>query len=469
MTAVDDPGLWDGFDATPADASNPFDPGTEEHAVWERQTAEAREQVRQARQQQRLAVAADDEYVRILAREEAKKRRAAELAGDITVPALVPLPDFLAEVDETPLWRFEGLWPRQGNVVLAAQYKAGKTTTVGNVLRCLADGDRFLGVFEVEPVTDGSIVLCDFEMPRVKLRDWLRRQDIRNTDRIHLVPMRGHASTFDLLDDTTRAQWVEKLRAVECRVWVVDCLGPILSALGFSENENKEVGRFLDALTATAAAAGVDEVLLVHHMGHAAERSRGASRLRDWPDAEWRLLRKKDDDNPLGDAEPAAKRFFSAFGRDVDVREGQLVYDDARKRLVYAEGSRRETAVLDALRAALDYIQRNSGCSGRAIEEAITKDRTISRKAARDALAEAVSGALAVTRDGEKRAKLHTLTPAGLARLEELNGPAEPEPVQDAFAERPTCVRGCGTVLPPDMVEAGYDTCSWCLDKDAGL
>ncbi|GLI00321.1 AAA family ATPase [Phytohabitans aurantiacus] len=462
-----DPIDWSDVDA-PGDARNPFDEGTEEHAAWERQEAEAREQVRRARRRERLASATDDEYVRLLAREEAKKRRAAELAGDINVPDLVALPDFLAEVDDTPLWRFDGLWPRQGNIVLAAQYKAGKTTTVGNVLRSLADGDRFLGVFDVEPVTDGSIVLCDFEMPRVKLRDWLRRQEIRNADRIHLVPMRGLASTFDLLDDVIRASWVEKLRAAEARVWIVDCLGPILSSLGFSENENREVGRFLDALTATAAAAGVDEVLLVHHMGHAAERSRGASRLRDWPDAEWRLLRKKDDDNPLADAEPAARRFFSAFGRDVDVREGQLVYDDARKRLVYAEGSRRETAALEALTAVLEYIRDHTGASGRVVEQAVTKDRTITQKSARDALAEAVDRAYAVTKDGGRRAKLHTLTPAGYAKLAELTGtPGETE--IDAFGERPTCVTGCGTVLPPDMVTAGYDTCSWCLDKAAGL
>ena len=54
-------------------------------------------------------------------------------------------------------------------------------------------------------------------------------------------------------------------------------------------------------------------------MGHSAERAVEIRRLRDWPDTEWRLMRKDDD--------PASPRFITAYGRDVDVPESQLVYD----------------------------------------------------------------------------------------------------------------------------------------------
>ena len=68
----------------------------------------------------------------------------------------------------------------------------------------------------------------------------------------------------------------------------VDCIGPVMAALGLDESKSADTGRFLAALERVLADASVPECFLIHHMGHGAERSRGASRLRDWPDAEWR-------------------------------------------------------------------------------------------------------------------------------------------------------------------------------------
>lgn len=387
--------------------------------------------------QRKIDQYAQDEYVRIVAREKAKDRRTRELAGELEVPDLLDFGAFLDQEDEAPQWRVDGLWPRQGNIILAAQYKAGKTTTVSNLLRSLADGDRFLGAFQVDPVTEGSIVLVDFEMPEIKLREWYRRQDVKKRDRIKIRAMRGHANAFDLVNPTVRARWVSMLAAADCKVWIVDCLGPILSALGRDE-DNKGVGPVLDALTTTAAEAGVEELLLVHHMGHVAERSRGASRLRDWPDAEWRLLRKKDEDNPFGDASPDAPRFFTAFGRDVDVKEGQLHYDDATKRLTYSQGSRKETGALQALAAVLAYVERLPGRSGRDIEAAVVGSG-IPQKACRDALKHATGKYLVRTEDGPRNSKLHTITESGHVRLAELSmAPADEHPYDDFGTQEET-------------------------------
>jgi hypothetical protein len=65
-------------------------------------------------------------------------------------------------------------------------------------------------------------------------------------------------------------------------------------------------------------------------MGHANERARGDSRLRDWPDVEWRLVRRDDD--------PASARFITAYGRDVDVPESQLIYDHGTRHLTIEDG-----------------------------------------------------------------------------------------------------------------------------------
>ena len=67
---------------------------------------------------------------------------------------------------------------------------------------------------------------------------------------------------------------------------------------------------------------------MVQHMGHG-ERSRGDSRLQDWPDAIWRLVRESE--------EPDSPRFFSAFGRDVNVAEGRINFDN--RRLTYTAGN----------------------------------------------------------------------------------------------------------------------------------
>lgn len=62
--------------------------------------------------------------------------RGLELPAPITLTELqrAPIPESKFAVDR--------LWPDGGNVLLAAQRKAGKTTIVGNLLRALVDGTR---------------------------------------------------------------------------------------------------------------------------------------------------------------------------------------------------------------------------------------------------------------------------------------------------------------------------------------
>jgi hypothetical protein len=81
-----------------------------------------------------------------------------------------------------------------------------------------------------------------------------------------------------------------------------------------------------DALLSEVGTDPASDGLVVHHMGHTAEHSRGASRILDWPDATWKLVREDPDD-------PASPRYLSAFGRDVDLTEGRLDYDHAVRRL----------------------------------------------------------------------------------------------------------------------------------------
>ena len=151
------------------------------------------------------------------------------------------------------------------------------------------------------------------------------------------MALRGKVSTFDIIDPATRAQWARHIGPAD--VLLLDCLRPVLDALGLDESH--DAGRFLVAFDALLAEAGIAEAVIAHHMGHAGERSRGDSRLRDWPDVEWRLVRDKSNDDD-GETDPAAARYFAAYGRDVDQPEQLLGYDQATRHLRIAGGTRRE-------------------------------------------------------------------------------------------------------------------------------
>ena len=103
---------------------------------------------------------------------------------------------------------------------------------------------------------------------------------------------RGRVSTFDILDPDTRSQWAARMRGSNGVIF--DCLRPILDALGL--DENRYAGRLLMAIDELLNEAGVPEALIVHHMGHSGERRRGDSRIIDWPDATWKLVRENHDD-----------------------------------------------------------------------------------------------------------------------------------------------------------------------------
>ena len=166
----------------------------------------------------------------------------------------------------------------------------------------------------VSPPPDGAVAVLDFEMSPAQLTSWLRHEGIRHPERVVLISGRGAASSFDIGDPEIRAGWAARCRGASVKYLIVDCLRPILDALGLDENH--DAGRLLLSLDALLAEANIPEALVVHHMEHDADRPRSDSRLRDWPDAVWRVVRKGN--------QPDAPRFFSAYGRDVDIAEQPL-------------------------------------------------------------------------------------------------------------------------------------------------
>ncbi len=337
-------------------------------------------------------------------RHEARRRLDNENRPPITYPAVRSLTAMLAEPDTPDRYLIEGLAPVDARIMLSAQYKAGKTTLVANLMRSLVDEEPFLGRFPVNTPARG-VVLIDDEMSENMLRAWLRDQNIDNTGAVaDVITLRGNVAAFNLLDPQCHAYWVQRLRDVGCDYLILDCLRPVLDALGLDENH--DAGRFLVAFDALLNQAAIPDAAVVHHMGHANERARGDSRLQDWPDATWRLVRENDD--------PASARFFTAYGRGVNVAEGRLTFDPATLRMRYAAGSRHSIKVDDAAAAIIRLLARNAkdgddGMSGNAIEGALGGEHP--RSAVRDALKRLLSACdgppRVAVKAGRNNAKLH--------------------------------------------------------------
>ena len=318
-----------------------------------------------------------------------------------TPPSLMTLRERLERPRPALTWRINGWLPRGARVILSAQFKAGKTTLVGNLIRSVVDSDEWLGVAAVTRI-DGAVALFDFEMSEFQLDDWLRDQTIRHDGCVIVAAMRGRASTFNILDKAVRTKWATWLRENRVAFVVLDCLRPILDALGLDEQH--DAGRFLVALDALLAEAGVGEAVVIHHMGHGGERARGDSRLRDWPDVEWQLVRETED--------PTSNRYVSAYGRDVDVKESRLSFDKATRRVtLMGGGSRKDAKIQAAYDAVCALLAETPNLSGRQIQEGLLARSNHSRADIRAAIKRGVVRQTILVEKGDKNALLHRLGP----------------------------------------------------------
>ena len=299
--------------------------------------------------------------------------RARELHAQLRLgqrPGVTPvdLPTFLAQPDEDAAYRVDQLWPAEGRVLLVAQAKAGKTTmVVANLLPTLLGGPHaFLGKYKVTPVT-GRIVYINIEVGEATLRRWLKKARVPASDRVSIINLRGKASALGINSEAGRAHWAKTLRDLEAEIVVLDPVAPVLAALGLDENSNTDVATFWSWWGETLKAGGVVDDLVVHHAGHAGERSRGASRLLDEPDAIWTLtVQGRDDDG--------GRRYLTAMGRDVHLDRHELSYNDATGALTIGGNAQHLTmrdhqqhfvnGVIEKLRSKGGSMSLTEACGG---------------------------------------------------------------------------------------------------------
>jgi len=346
--------------------------------------------------------------------QEAQRRLDAENRPALTLPPIQPFTEWISRPVTPVRYRIDKLAPTNARVLLCAAWKAGKTAIVGNLGRALADNTPFLDHFAINTPTH-HLVIIDDELDEDMLHAWLSAQNITNTNAIaEVIPLRGRVSSLNILDDHIRDMWVQRLRDQGCDYLITDCLRPVLDACGLDEAH--DAGQFLIAYDELIAQAAVGDSTVVHHMGHTNERSRGDSRLLDWPDVLWKIVRA-DPDNP------ASARYFSAYGRGVDVYEGRLTYDPGNHHITYVGGTRSDAKTEAAILAVITLLAEEASPEGEGLSQtAIESTVNHPRQTVRDAIKQAIrTGWVSRTKKG--RARLHRITnPCGQCGMPVASG-----------------------------------------------
>jgi hypothetical protein len=183
------------------------------------------------------------------------------------------------------------------------------------------------------------------ELTEEQAQDWFRRSPIRKTDRIAVWNLRGKPNPFR--SEEALKEFADEVRSLDIRVLILD---PFSSAFrGGNSQDNDEVKEFWLKTDAFKEASGVKELIMPVHAGRDESRSRGASALDDHPDAILHL-------NKQGDG----TRTFHAFGRDVEVEEGELEFDKSSLLLKYKGPATPESRV-ERVAKELEATLRSKG------------------------------------------------------------------------------------------------------------
>lgn len=336
------------------------------------------------------------------------RERAREYIEEQTVRAEWTPPDdeddfSLRLLNPEPAMKYaiEDVLPVNGNAMIFAQYKTGKTTFVLEVVRSLVDRSPFLGTFGVN--TEGNVALWNYELAGDMMDSWLRDVEFEHPERLRLLNLRGKRIP---MHTKPGQKWVIKwLRDRNIRTWIID--PAVRAMIGWGdENDNNAVTLFTDMLDEIKDKAGVSELIIAHHTGRAIqeqgeERARGATRWDDWPDSRWILTKINGGDT----------RFIRMLGRGKDLPERALSYEAEHRRLTLVGGgdplasADRATFEDRALATKiLDFITANPGLSKNKVMDGV--GLTSQRKAG-PILSALVSSGKVYTVAGPNKSQLH--------------------------------------------------------------
>jgi len=289
--------------------------------------------------------------------------KAIEHSAEGGLPGSWSLDDFLTREFEETGFIVDRLMKYGTNVHLVAAAKTGKTNVAINLVKALADGGKFLGVFETKPIK-GRICMMDFELDERQAQDWLRRIGIKNTSKVEVYPLRGMPNPFRSLDAMRELE--EVLRLLEIEFLILD---PFSSIYSGDANSNTEVKAFLKEIDGFKLRSGVQHLVIAVHAGRNQGQTRGASTLDDHPDALWYLQKAEE------------KRYFKAVGRDIDVSEAEIIFEPSTGEITFLEFSKKADPMRSMMVKILSYVQKHPGCNASDIESGVRGGNTYKTKA----------------------------------------------------------------------------------------
>ena len=314
---------------------------------------DANQQIQDAKnehQQKQLQKAIDDERIKQTARDTIRKEiTETNAANRYQLPTYTQtLTAELQQPDEQTHYIINQLWPTGANISLTATYKAGKSSTILNVIKSLTDHTPLFEHFQTNH--QGRIAYLNYEVAANQMRRWFKDVNITNTDNIQLINMRGH--TWPLLSDYVIKQTIDLLVTNNITTLILDPLARAFVGSG-DENSNQDVGIFLDTLDYIKDQAGVANLLIAAHTGRNAEqgnsRARGASRFDDWVDARWMLSKDKN-----------GERWFQGDGRDVTIDEGKLEWiEEGRRQIFHADVTPKDEANKDKQQQVIELLRQH--------------------------------------------------------------------------------------------------------------
>lgn len=289
--------------------------------------------------------------------------KAIEHNAEGGLPGSWSLDDFLQRQFEETGFIVDRLMKYGTNVHLVAAAKTGKTNVAINLVKALADGGKFLGVFDTKPIK-GRICMMDFELDERQAQDWLKRIGIKNTSKVEVYPLRGMPNPFRSLEAMRELEEVLKILEIEFLI-----LDPFSSIYSGDANSNTEVKAFLKEIDGFKLRSGVQHLVIAVHAGRNQGQTRGASTLDDHPDALWYLQKSEE------------KRYFKAVGRDIDVSEAEIIFEPSTGEITFLEFSKKSDPMRSMMVKILVYVQKYPGCKASDIESGVRGGNTYKTKA----------------------------------------------------------------------------------------
>lgn len=272
---------------------------------------------------------------------------------------LTSLEDLLAEPEDQVDWLVENLLPMGGVSVIGGKPKAGKSTTVRNLVTCVAKGEPFLNF----PVNQGPVIYCAFEEKRGEVKKHFR--DLGADCSLPIESFIGQAPE----------NIVEKIRVsaqqLKPALIVLDTLAKVTRAKDF--NDYAQMTQVLDPFLHVARETGA-HLLFVHHAGKG-DRSGGDALLGStaiFGTVDTALLQKRSDKYRTLEA-------FCRYGHDLE--ETVLEWNEERRAITLG-GSKKDTDVSRIKTDTVTFLQaQDEPLLREVIEEAIEGKTTHKRLA----------------------------------------------------------------------------------------